>query len=287
VLLRQRVRGAAEHHLVNLGLQVPMMVLPVLAAVVTSATETAYFATARLAATFLFMFPFALALALFATTRRSPGDVALTMRRTLPGGLALSAALVLVTEATAEPILSIFGREYSAQAAGQLRILALAGIALVIKDHYIALRRIEGRVARATPVVLAGVALEVTLALAGGWLGGIRGLCFGWVVATACEALIVTPALTVTFRSYRRTGRHRRRRRTHHSEHKNDKEREEECEKECETDRARPAERVAGQGGKVSERHGRRPRRVGRHSTCDTEWVSRRRGLSGGFRPLR
>jgi O-antigen/teichoic acid export membrane protein len=203
VLLRGRAREAAQHHVINLGLQVPMMLLPVLAAVVTSAAETAYFATARLAATFLFMFPFALALALFATATNAPSDAAAKMRRTLPGGLAISGMLALATLFLGEPMLSVFGREYAAHAARPLQIMAVGGLGLVVKDHYIALRRIEGRISQATPVVLTGVALEIALALVGGSLGGVRGLCLGWTAAVAVEALLAAPTLIMTLRRRR------------------------------------------------------------------------------------
>lgn len=204
--LRTHSRTALGHHLVNLALQAPTLLLPVLAALTVSAEETAYFSSARLAATFLFMPPYALAIALFAGSRGNLTRAAQRMRVTLPLGIGISAALYGVAALAAHPILSLFGKEYATQALTPFLLLALAGIPLVVKDNYVAIRRIEGRVYRAAVFVAVGTAAELGVAAVAGWRYGLDGLAFGWTIVVTLEAIIIAPAVLRVIRQHSRPG---------------------------------------------------------------------------------
>jgi hypothetical protein len=64
----------------------------------------------------------------------------------------------------------------------------IGSIPLVIKDHYIAIRRIQSQVAKAMLPLVAGGMLELVGAAWGAHLGGIVGLSLGWLIAVCIEA---------------------------------------------------------------------------------------------------
>jgi hypothetical protein len=83
-----------------------------------------------------------------------------------------------------------------------LRILILVGPAYVIKDHYVAIRRTQGRLGHAAKVMAAGTAAEAAGAALGGIYWGMTGLCIGWAVGAACEAVVLLPAVIRVFRGH-------------------------------------------------------------------------------------
>jgi O-antigen/teichoic acid export membrane protein len=196
------MRGdAGGHHMLNLALQVPTLILPVLAAVTTTAAETAYFTTARLAASFFFIIPFALAIALFAQSGQDEAQALAKIRRTLPLGLAAAVVTFAAAASCADLVMAVFGGAYTnSVAVSAFRIMMLAGAPLVIKDHYVSIRRVQGRLGSALRVVGVGTALEIGLALAGGHRYGVNGLCWGWLLAIVLEALVTLPPLAVMLR---------------------------------------------------------------------------------------
>jgi O-antigen/teichoic acid export membrane protein len=92
----------------------------------------------------------------------------------------------------ARQILSLFGHIYADQAVWSLRILGLGAFPLVIRDHYIAICRIQNRVAHAVLPLAVGVLLELAAAALGAHLGGLLGLSLGWVVAVCVEATFMS-----------------------------------------------------------------------------------------------
>jgi hypothetical protein len=88
-------------------------------------------------------------------------------------------------------ILSLFGNTYAEQAGWSLRILGLAAFPLIVKNHYVAICRIRGRVARVALFVAAGGLLELTSAALGARADGLSGLSLGWLAAICCEALFM------------------------------------------------------------------------------------------------
>ena len=78
------------------------------------------------------------------------------VRRTLPLGLALCGGILVVVEVAAPLVLRIFGPAYVVNGTTALRLLVLVGPAYVIKDHYVAIRRAQGRLGHAAKVMAAG-----------------------------------------------------------------------------------------------------------------------------------
>lgn len=190
-LLRQLGSAAVANHALNLVLQVPLLALPVLVTVLLSATMNAYFYMAWMLASFVYVIPVALTMAIYAVGARAPAELAPRLRFTLglATGLGFLANIILLP--AAGPILSFFGPEYAIQAAWCLRVLGLGVFPIIVKDHYIATCRVFAREARAARLMAAGACLELLMAGAGLRLGGLAGLGLGWVAALCLEAGLV------------------------------------------------------------------------------------------------
>ena len=144
--------------------------------------------------------PYLLALSLFAEISGDQSLLHRHVRRTLPLGLALCGGIVIVAQVAAPLILSIFGPAYAMNGTTALRVLVLVGPAYVIKDHYVAIRRAQGRLTQAAKVMAAGTSAEAVGAALGGIYWGMTGLCIGWAVASWCEAVVLIPVVIRVFR---------------------------------------------------------------------------------------
>ncbi len=133
--------------------------------------------------------PYLLALSLFAEISGDQSLLHRHVRRTLPFGLALCFGIVVVAEVAAPLVLRIFGPGYAANGTTALRFV-LVGPAYVIKDHYAAIRRAQGRLGHAAKVMAAGTCAEAAGAALGGIYWGTTGLSAGWAIAATGEAVV-------------------------------------------------------------------------------------------------
>ncbi|NHC44716.1 lipopolysaccharide biosynthesis protein [Motilibacter aurantiacus] len=203
-------RAAASHHALNLALQAPPLLLSLVVTVVLSATDNGYFSTVRLVAGFVFVLPYAMAIGLFAAADADERELISRMRLTLPLGMAASLAACVVLYPIARPILLAFGDAYALEGLSELRVIVLAGIPLIVKDHYVALRRVQGRTTEAAGVVLVGAVFEVAGATAGALHSGTLGLTVAWVIVLAVEAVVLAVPLARAGRPARRPPQHMR-----------------------------------------------------------------------------
>ncbi len=188
-----------KHHVLNLSINSISYVVPLIAVLLISPQQVAYFSTAFLLSSTVMIIPYLLALTLFAESSGDPGLLQRHVRQTLPLGLALCSALVIAVQIAAPFVLRIFGPAYAANGTTALRILILVGPAYVIKDHYVAIRRAQGRLGDASKMMAAGTFAEAVGAVLGGISGGMTGLCIGWAVAASCEAVVLLPVVIQVF----------------------------------------------------------------------------------------
>jgi O-antigen/teichoic acid export membrane protein len=186
---------ALKHHALNLSLEAPTLILPVLVTVMLSATVTAWFFVAWNLSGVANTISTALATTLFAVSSAQPATLARKLRLTL--GLAFVACVLtnFVLLFGARQVLGLFGHSYSEQAAWSLRILSIESFPFIIKNHYIALSRIRGQVGRIIPITIATCCLELGSAAMGAHFGGLNGLSLGWFVAMCIEALFMSRAI--------------------------------------------------------------------------------------------
>jgi O-antigen/teichoic acid export membrane protein len=194
-LFRDWRRPAMEHHFLNLAIQAPWLVMPLVVTATVSVTASAYFYTASLITGFLSSGAIALTLALYAVGVRDEARLAPALRFTLrlAFGVILGANLVLIFGGRL--ILHVFGSEYAANAATVLRIQGIYVCLMIIKDHYIAIARIRGTVLRAGRLCAAGAVLEIGLASVGGAWRGLTWVALGALAALAVEVCAMCPAV--------------------------------------------------------------------------------------------
>jgi O-antigen/teichoic acid export membrane protein len=192
-----------KHHVLNLSINSISYIVPLMAALLIRPQQVAYFSTAFLLSATVLIIPYLLALSLFAERSGDPRLLHRHIRRTLPFGLALCCGIVLAVQVAAPVVLRVFGPAYAANGTTALRLLILVGPAYVIKDHYVAIRRAQGRLGHAAKVMAAGTSAEAVGAALGGIYWGMTGLCIGWAVAASCEAVVLLPAVSQVFRRHR------------------------------------------------------------------------------------
>ncbi|GAB3263439.1 hypothetical protein [Nocardioides dilutus] len=194
-------RGPAlRNHALSLSLASASQMVPVVAGVTLASVPNAEFAIAWLMATFVFLPPYLLAIALFAHGANvSTEEFRKSMEKTLPASLLLSATLCVGAWLLGEPVLRIFGGDYASESWKILALLVPAGLWMCFKDHLVALWRSQRRFGLATKLAGSALLIEVTGATIGAVAGGAVGLCVGWLIAMAVEALLATPWLREAF----------------------------------------------------------------------------------------
>ena len=188
-----------KHHILNLSINSISYIVALIAALLMLPREVAYFSTSLLVSSTAMIIPYLLALSLFAEISGDPGLLHRLVRRTFPLGLALSGGMMVAVEVTAPLLLGVFGPAYVANGTTALRILPLVGCAYVIKDHYVAIRRAQGRLSQAAKMMMAGSCAEAAGAAVGGSYWGLTGLCIGWTIGAWCEAVALLPAVVRVF----------------------------------------------------------------------------------------
>jgi O-antigen/teichoic acid export membrane protein len=193
-LVRNHWAVAMGHHGLTLALVSSPLMLPVVVASLMPATQTAYFNQARLFSDTVLAVPFFLTIALFATVD-SLDDFRRKAPRTLIMGLVLALSVILAGALFGRLLLLIFGTSYSQESWPLLLLLLAVGPALVLKDHFVVLRRLQGMRRQGALTMALWSAAELTGAVAGGLVGGMTMLCLGWLAMSTACALIALPVL--------------------------------------------------------------------------------------------
>ncbi|MXG88724.1 oligosaccharide flippase family protein [Nocardioides flavescens] len=202
--LREIMPLALRNHGLSLSLAAGSQMVPVVAGLSLSSVDNAEFAIAWLMATFVFLPPYLLATALFAHgAHTSVEEFRAGMGRTIPAALSLSFLLCVGAWVLGEPVLLIFGGDYSRASWEILALLVPAGLWMVIKDHLVVLWRTQHEYGLATRLAGSALALEILGAFGGAMVGGALGLCLGWLAAMVLELLLGLPWVRQAFRGVR------------------------------------------------------------------------------------
>ena len=188
-VVRKLGPSAIQHHLLNLLLIGPNFALPLLVTVLISARANSSFYIAFLIADVVYVVPQALVTALYAVSSAQPTVLAHKARLTI--GLAVLTCVLAnsILFFGSRQLLGLFGPSYAQQGVWSLRLLALGAFPFLFKDLYVAICRIQDRIAQALLPLAAAALLELGLAALGAHLGGVSGLSFGWDIAVCIEAL--------------------------------------------------------------------------------------------------
>jgi O-antigen/teichoic acid export membrane protein len=201
---RSALRGlryvAAQHHALNLALQVPYFAMPIVANVTLGSEQAGYLYATWSVAGFVFILPIALTTALFASGARDTSTFVRELRFTLRYSLAACVAANLVILPLGGVVLRVFGTKYAHNGHTTLILLCLAGFGMIVKDHHVTIARVNGRVGREAMLVWGLTVCELVAASVGASLYGLTGLSQGWVLAVLLEVVVFAP---LVLRAYR------------------------------------------------------------------------------------
>lgn len=194
-LLKQLGTEALKHHALNLLLQAPSLILPVVVTIMLSPTVNAWFYVAWNLSSIANTVVASLSSTLYAISSAKTSLLVSKLRLTLTlafVGCVLVNGILIVAPAQA---LELFGHTYAEQAAWSLRILAIESFPFIFKSHFIALARIRKQVGRTIFIIAATGALELGGSVVGAYLGGLNGLSLGWFLAMCVEAACMAPTV--------------------------------------------------------------------------------------------
>ena len=188
-------RLALRHHLLNLSILAPGLLLPLLVTAVMSAEANAYFYIAYTIASLGWAVPAALATALYALGARDIEALAVRMRLAFWLCIGAGIALNLFMLVAAEPLLSIFGAPYADRAGTLLRLLSLGIFPLTINSMYVPIARLERRFLQGAILIGATMLVGFSFVVAGARVGGLDGIGVGWLVGVSIGTLPLLPAV--------------------------------------------------------------------------------------------
>ena len=205
--LRGLGRTTVAHSWLNLAVQLPRLLVPVLVTALVSASANGAFYVVWMLVGVLYLVPTHLSTALFAATSGQPAAMARKLRLTLR----LSAVVGLVGMAVfafgAAEVLSVFGDGYATAATVPLQLLVLGYVPTIVKVHYIAVCRVGDHVTRAAAVLSASAALEIAGTVVGAQSSGLVGVCAALLACYVIEAVLT--GLPVWRAAQPRDGAHR------------------------------------------------------------------------------
>jgi O-antigen/teichoic acid export membrane protein len=192
--------GAAQHHVLNLALQVPYFAMPIVANVTLGSERAGYLYATWSVAGFVFVLPIALSTALFASGARDTSTFLAELRFSLRYSLAACVAANLVLLPLGGVVLHVFGSAYASNGHTTLVLLCLAGFGMIVKDHHVTIARVTGQVGREAILVWGLTVCELVAASVGASLHGLTGLGEGWLLAVVLEVVVFGP---LVLRAYR------------------------------------------------------------------------------------
>jgi O-antigen/teichoic acid export membrane protein len=201
--LRQIGRASVTNTWLNNALQVPVLMTPMLVTGMLSAADGGAFYVASTVVMVAVMLPYHFTTALYAASTTDPSGLAakvrLTLRICLLGGL-VGVPLVILC---AHPLLQLFGAQYAARATLPLQLMILGYFGSVLKNHYIALCRINRQITKAAVFATITLVIRLVAVIAGGIAGGLTGVAVALLVVMCAEGLYAVPALRAALRGTR------------------------------------------------------------------------------------
>ena len=140
-VMRGLGRTTMAHNWLNLAIGVPQTLIPVLVTVVVSPAANAAFYVAWMLSSFLFVVPTHLSTVLYAVASADPKVIAKKLRFVLRLSVYIGVPAMVILWFAAGPALSIFGKQYAAEATVPFRLLILGYLPALPKTQYIAVCR--------------------------------------------------------------------------------------------------------------------------------------------------
>jgi O-antigen/teichoic acid export membrane protein len=193
--LWQLRKAVLAHNWLNIAVNTPSRLVPVIVVLVVAPSANAAFYIATMLASILSMVPNSLSTVLFAIASATPELISEKLRFVLRTALLIGGAGGLILALCSHLVLSVFGPSYVQLATWPLLILVVAYIPGLPNTVYIAVCRATGRVTQAAIFLTAAAAVEMAAILVGGKLDGLYGLSIGILVVAILQALVTAPVV--------------------------------------------------------------------------------------------
>jgi O-antigen/teichoic acid export membrane protein len=206
-ILRELGWTAMAHNWLNIAINVPITLLPVLVTILVSPSANGAYYVALMLAGFLYAVPIHLSTVLFAVVAGDPTVAAKKLRFALRLSFMIGLPGMIFLIAGAHLLLSLFGPGYAHDGTVVLVLLAIGYPTTIPIALYIAVCRASGNITRAAVVLTTFSAIDLGMAAAGAVYGGLIGMQLMLLAGRFIEALLLTPTV---LRAAMGQGRHRR-----------------------------------------------------------------------------
>jgi O-antigen/teichoic acid export membrane protein len=198
--LRHIGRESATNTWLNNALLAPVLLTPMLVTALLHAADGGAFYVASMVMSTTIMLSFHFTTALYAASASDPHGLAAKLRFSLRicllGGLA-GVPLVMLA---AHPLLHVFGAQYAARAALPLELMIGGYFGSVLKNHYVAVCRIDGKVVKAAVFATVACAVRLAAIVTGALTHGLVGVSVALLIVMCAEGLYALPALRAALR---------------------------------------------------------------------------------------
>ena len=206
-ILKSLSRSLAAHNWLNLALQMPALLTPVLAASILAPSTNAAYYVATTVVSGLFILPAHMSTVLFALGSADPGALPGRLRFALRVSLLVGLTGLVIFGIGAHVILGIFGAGYARIATVPMRIMVLGSLPGIANSFYIAVARATNKLSRAAALVTGFTILYFIAVVVGAVRDGLIGMSVAALAVVTVEALVTTP---MVLRAASGVGRHRR-----------------------------------------------------------------------------
>ncbi len=187
---------SVAHNVIDHALIVPGLVLPLVVTVVISPAANARFFAAWLLASTLYLAAYHVSTSLFADASAEGVVLSAKLRFSLMICLAFGVPASVVLAVASPLAMRLFGSGYGTDGATCLTILALAFLPGVIKNHWVTVSRLQGRLRRAATVLSVIAVLEIAaFTLIAHHQRSIVAVAAGLAVSMTAQALFFGPAV--------------------------------------------------------------------------------------------
>jgi O-antigen/teichoic acid export membrane protein len=204
--LRSLGRVLLAHNWLNLSLQVPSLITPVLVASILAPSINGAYYVAMTICMGLFILPMHLSTSLFALTSGDQTLIARKLRFAATVSLVVGIPIMVVLGVGAHFILSLFGAGYARAAALPMRLLVLTYLPTLPTSFYVSVSRATGRMSRAAAVMTTFAAFDVAAVVIGCMRFGLVGMTAAGLGVTTIEAFVTGPTV---LKAALGSGRHR------------------------------------------------------------------------------
>jgi O-antigen/teichoic acid export membrane protein len=184
-----------SHHVVNLSRSSATWLLPLLVTVIVSQSANASFYVALLIANFIALVGSSATFTLYVVGAQSQDALGHQIRFTFIVSLLAAALGTLFLWLFGAALFATFGDAYAAEAYPAAVILAASTLPLTVKDHWISVQRVRGRVRSAAAVASASLVFELACATIGAVVAGVAGLAIARLGSLLIEAAILLPGV--------------------------------------------------------------------------------------------